>query len=426
MRLPVPLLLLVLAAVSACSERGDRGSRPERIILIVVDTLRRDHVSAYGSPVQTPNIDRLAAAGQRFENAVSAFHSTTMSMAALFTGRTPSIESGDRTRTLEWNTFASCGLARFAAAGGEDDCVPGSLDTLAEGLREAGYWTVGVVSNRLLFRPYGYDQGFDEWIEVGKTGGGEGPTAASLSARTRTARHVNRSVKAALQGRPSDRFFLYVHYVDVHDWILFRISYAESVIRFDRELGVLLEQLEAEGLFEDAVIVFTSDHGEMLVDRKLRFDVKRHYGNPSFEPLLRVPLLVVPGSRRDPSALVRSQDVMGLVNELAGIEGGPPPDLEADELLVTEQLFQTYRKGRWKSLWERTRPEMMLFDLERDPDETQDVSGSHPEVVEAHWKRVEALSASLAAPDAEARELDQEDLDRLQALGYLDAEGAGP
>jgi hypothetical protein len=282
------------------------------------------------------------------------------------------------------------------------------------------------VSNRLLFRPYGYDQGFDEWIEVGATEAGNEPAAASRSARTRTARQVNRSVKAALQSRPSDRFFLYVHYIDVHDWILFGISYPESVVRFDRELGALLEYLEAEGLLEDAVIVFTSDHGEMLVDRKLHFDVKRHFGNPSFEPLLRVPLIVVPGSRRDPSALIRSQDVMGLVGELAGIGGGPPPDLEADELLVTEQLFQTYRRGRWKSLWERTRPEVLLFDLEQDAGETQDVSGSHPEVVEAHWKRIEALSESLAAPDAEKRELDQEALDRLKALGYLDEEGAGP
>ena len=177
--------LILLAAMAwmvpwGCSESAEQpallpGGGPsgaelrfERIILIVVDTLRADHVGVYGSEIPTPRIDGLARNGTIFRNAIANFHSTTMSMAALFSGRTPSIESGDREKTLEWNTFASCGLARFSTPGFDDDCVPREMEMLAEALRSAGYWTMGVTSNKLLYRPYGYDQGFDDWVEVGE------------------------------------------------------------------------------------------------------------------------------------------------------------------------------------------------------------------------------------------------------------------
>ena len=163
--------LTFVGSVSVHCSRSGAGEPPERIILLIVDTMRRDHVSAYTvtapavspgdskkseqaarSPLaKTPNIDRLANTGQVFRNAVSAFHATTMSMSmsALFTGLTPSIESGTRNRSLKWNTFASRGMSRFSVPGKDQGCVPQSLETLAEDLQGAGYWTLDVVSNEL-------------------------------------------------------------------------------------------------------------------------------------------------------------------------------------------------------------------------------------------------------------------------------------
>jgi arylsulfatase A-like enzyme len=413
--------------VAGCGVEGSAPARPpERIILIVVDTLRRDHVSAYGSPVATPNIDRLAREAQVFENAVSAFHSTTMSMAALFAGRTPSIESATPGRALEWNTFASCGMSRFAEPGGVERCVPRTVDTIAEDLKGAGYYTIGVVSNKLLFRPYGYEQGFDDWVEVGRGRPGV-PLDAGQAARIRTAPHVNAAVVKALERRTSDRFFLYVHYIDVHDWILFGLSYEEGVRRFDVHLGQLLDYLESRGLLEGAAIVFTSDHGEMLVDHHLRFETTRHYGNPSFEPLLQVPLFVTPPTAIDSSTLVRTQDVRGIIRTIAGLEGGPTPDLEPDEHYVTEQFYQTYRRGRWKSMWDRKSDAVLLFDLESDPGELRDLSAERPDVLAEHRARIDVLSRSLATAGDAGQSLDEEDLERLRALGYVDdAEGPPP
>ncbi len=411
--------LAITVLLIGCGTGTTRSAAPERIILIVVDTLRRDHVSAYSSTVKTPNIDRIAARGQVFQNATAAFHSTTMSMAAMFSGRTPSIEFGNARAALDWNTFASCGMSRFAVNPERDACVPDSVETLAEDLRAAGYWTVGVVSNKLLFRPYGYDQGFDEWVEVGLVPDGPQLTAQQ-SARVRTARHVNTNVFRTLANRPSDHFFLYVHYIDVHDWILFGISYAESVRRFDQRLGELLDALESEGLLENSAIVFTSDHGEMLVDHHLDFEISRHYGNPSFEPLLRIPLIVAPALDRKTDEFIRGQDVRGLVREIAGLEGHPAPALEPGELLVTERFYQTYRKGNWKSMWKRAEDRVLLFDLEADPDESKDLSKQKPEILSAHRKRVDEIVAKISTADQNAQRLSPEDLERLRALGYLE------
>ncbi len=88
--LRVVLAALCLATGVACTPRAEGPP----IVLVVVDTLRRDHVSVYGGKAFTPNIDRLAARGQVFTNAVSSFHQTTMSMGSLFTGRTPSLATG--------------------------------------------------------------------------------------------------------------------------------------------------------------------------------------------------------------------------------------------------------------------------------------------------------------------------------------------
>ena len=309
--------------------------------------------------------------------------------------------------------------ARFAENPERDACVPDSVETLAEDLRAAGYWTAAIVSNKLLFSPYGYDQGFDEWVEVGRVPDGQHLTARQ-SARLRTAKDVNAKVFRTLANRPSDKFFLYIHYIDVHDWILFDISYPESVRRFDKRFGELIDTLESEGLLEDSAIVFTSDHGEMLVDRHLDFEISRHYGNPSFEPLLRIPLIVSPAQQRNSDEFIRGQDVRGLVRGLAGLEGHPDPDLLPGELLVTERYYQTYRKDHWKSMWKRTEDRVMLFDLAADPDETNDLSKEKPAILKAHRKRVDELVAKISSTDRNEQRLSPEDLDRLRALGYLE------
>jgi arylsulfatase A-like enzyme len=431
------LLLLASALVVAVIWWPTRHRIPDRIILIVVDTLRRDYLSCYGSTTRTPQIDAMAARGRVFTNALSSYHATTMSMAALFTGHAPSISSGDPDRSLPVTSATWCGLSRFASRDSKDRCVPQAVPTLAEQLGSVGYWTVGVVSNSLLFRPYGYDRGFREWFQVGRPWREPSDAAA-----------VNQAVNDWLKGRPSDRFFLYVHYMDVHDRMpkgsLFdpelvdaetqAAAYAASVVAADTAIGRLLSALEAAGLMEGAAIILTGDHGEALGETRASRSVCGHSGNPSFEPVLQVPLIVVPDSGDDATQPIRTDDVFRMIKRLAGLSTPERSDLGPGELLLEEVKFRTYRNGDWKSIWPRANPvpferlpdgyfahltRPVLFNLADDPNETADLADHHPAILASHKKRIDELTEQFAAPPVSSVALSPLDRQRLQQLGYL-------
>ncbi len=422
-------LAIALAAIAAgCAPRG-----PERIVLVVVDTLRRDFVSAYGGQRPTPHFDALAARGQVFPRVLASFHQTSMSMTALFTGRTPSLESGEPASPLPWNGTTWCGLARFADGDDDAACIPAGVATLAERLRDAGYWTIGVASNQFLFEPSGFSRGFDDWLEVGEAAPEQGPALRHRRPgpgphASRTWRAVDGAAREAVARRRSDRFFLYVHYMDVHDYDQHgktRRHYAEAVAREDAAFGRLVAHLEAEGLLDGAVVILTADHGERLGETHeplpeggpRRFG---HFGNPSYQEVLEIPLIVAPPVVEDPAPLLRTQDVFGLILGIAGVEPADAAELEPDELFVGELNFRTYLEGRWKAAVRRETGRLHLFDLEADPGEKRDVASEHPEVASALSARIEAIADSLSAGGARREELTDEDERRLRALGYLE------
>jgi len=415
-------LVTALALVCACGDgapmrrRVRADGRPGAIVLIVVDTLRRDFVSAYGGRVPTPNIDRLATEGTRVDGAVSSFHQTTMSMAALFTGRTPSLETGTLEEPLGWTGSTWCGMARFDDGG---PCVRSDLPTMAEALQREGYRTVGIVSNPLLFEPAGYARGFDDWVQVGamRRGSDLEPTRAEL--RSRAAPAVLAAAAAALARAGDQPLFLYVHFMDVHDYFADG-DYGASVAATDAAIGELRELLAAHGGLDDTVIVLTADHGERFDEAYVIPGMRAHYGNPSFESVLDVPLVVWPRTERKLQPLMRGEDVYDLVLALAGVKSAREPLLEPYEQLVSEQRFVTYRRGRWKSFFNRKTERLVLIDLEQDPREQRDVAAEHPDIALTHRVRIQTLGEQLAAKAAEVAPLSEDDRLRLRALGYLE------
>jgi len=420
-------LLAAVVSTSGCGPGGRplaSAEPPSRIVLIVVDTLRRDHVGVYGGKAVTPHIDALAERGQALEHALSAYSSTTMSMAALFTGHTPSIESGEREAGLPWNGRNWCGLARFADED-EAGCVPGGVPTLAERLREVGYEALGVVSNVLLYAPAGFERGFDVWEQPGARSDPraqghmgarritEGAFGGTLSAS------VNRAVESVLSKRRSDRFFLYVHFMDAHDYVELGVPYAEAVALADAGVGELLANLEAEGLLEDAWVILTSDHGERLGETHPVEGRDRHFGNPSFDYLLRVPLILAPPLADEPTQPVRGQDLMAFILARAGIEG--EAEAPSREVFVSELEWQTLREPRWKAMFLRRGEQTLLFDLDADPREQRNVAQENPAVVERMRVRVSELTVALGKPSEREGRLGAEDRARLEAIGYLEA-----
>jgi hypothetical protein len=411
-------LLLALCLASGCQEVP---GPPERIILVVVDTLRADHLGAYGGALEVPHFDGLAQRGQVFPNSLSSYHQTSMSMASVFTGLTPSLEGNDPPEALEWNRGNRCGMARFRKPG-DEACLPSVLTTLAEDLSEAGYWTSGVTGNPLLFRPAGYDQGFEHWVEVGIVPGGPlNNKSRAKHAHSRAGDAINQAVVEALASRPNDHFFLYVHYLDVHDWYLLGHKYREAVEIQDAIFGELLALLDAHGLLEGTTVILTSDHGEELGEVHPVRPLPAHLGNPSYESVLRVPLVVAPPVFDDTAQWITGTDLRSLIRRLAGLEPLERRS-EADELFVSEVKYRTYREGRFKSMWPREGGAPLLLDLVGDPGETRSLTDERGDVLERHRDRLGELSRELGVSrDTPLDDADrEEDLRRLRVLGYIE------
>jgi arylsulfatase A-like enzyme len=172
--------------------------------------------------------------------------------------------------------------------------------------------------------------------------------------------------------------------------------------------------------------MLTSDHGERLgEDHAFPGEFPNslgHYGNPSFEELLRVPLIVAPPVCDDTSRFLRTQDVFYLVQEIAGLAPERAADTDPTELFVGELFYRTYRKDGWKTTLRRHDGRAFLYDLETDPEERNDLSQQKRLLVLSHRMRLNQLTQELRAQSAPQTELSEEDKERLRILGYLEDE----
>jgi arylsulfatase A-like enzyme len=279
-------LLLALALVAAgCSRRdgepgaGGAGAAPRNVVLIVIDTLRADHLPFHGYAVETaPFLAGLAAKAAVFERAQAPSSWTVPSVASLFTSAhviQHGVTLGDRYYRGEKSEPMPALLNR----------IPGGLETMAEMLRKAGYRTYGVSDNFFVAASGGFDRGFDRFISF------------NYSAAPSVNRQVERWRKELQKGEGP--YFLYLHYVDPHwPYNVRRPWYREkdaatpqNVRAYDSEIGFVdshIRQLfEAFGWEKNALAIVTSDHGEEFGD---------HGGEGHryklYQELLHVPLLV--------------------------------------------------------------------------------------------------------------------------------------
>jgi choline-sulfatase len=400
-------LAAALLALSACSR--SRRPRPS-ILLISIDTLRADHLPAWGyRGVETPNIDSLRKDAIRFSSAYSQVPLTLASHAALMTGLLPP-ENGVR------DNFG------FTLA-------PGT-PTLASVLRASGYATGAAVSAAVLTRRSGIDQGFDfyddaveEGTRVERDGG---KTADSLLGWLETAR-----------GRP---FFAFLHLFEPHapyeppePW---KSRYAKNpydgeIARADEIVGRVLERLRQAGLYDEAIVVLLSDHGEGLGDHG-----EREHGVFLYREAIHVPLLVkLPGSARRGGTVDAPVALVDVFPTLAALAGVPPParlsgrdlsagsrGLDPHRAVYSETLYPRLRLG-WSDLAsliddrhhyiEAPRPE--LYDVVSDPGERHDLSAGLPPAFRSLRLELSRIPRPFSLPSVGT----PEQAKKLASLGYL-------
>lgn len=385
---------------------------PRNVVLIVVDTLRADHLGVYGYERPTsPNIDRFAKESTVFDRMYSVSPWTMPSTASIFTSLPPRDHG-----ITEWKNPLE---TRF--------------NTLAEHLKENGYATEAVVSH-VIFRPqYGFNQGFDRFdasvLEKGQS---------KLIASSKEVTDLAIDAADRLGRGP---FFLWVHYFDPHNNYLRHDDfdfgkkkvdlYDGEVAYTDRHIGRLLDHLKKKGRDRDTIVAIIADHGEEFGDH----GGTRH-SRTLYEEVLHIPFILrAPGfdSGRVDTVLWQL-DVAPTILSLLGI--APPPSFEGQPIEREERRFvkgadrtvfaETYRfadkrgviSDGWKYIDDREAKKTELFNLAADPKEKSNLVETQPDraaalrvLLDEHYSKERAKISENPIPDELAEE--------LKSLGYL-------
>ena len=217
-----------------------------------------------------------------------------------------------------------------------------------------------------------------------------------------------------------------------------RDRYRQEVEFADGQIGRLLDELGSRGLLENTVVIFTSDHGEGLGQHNHLAHIHQVY-----DTLIRIPLILKLPSG-DPQGLrlndrISLVDVFPTLAEILGVEPPLPtsgrsmlPVIYGETVAERPIIAETYRteaftnkkaliSGRYKFIhsWSDEREWEELYDLEADPDELVDLRNSHPEIADRLRTELEERLLQGIHGRADKAELTQQELDRLQALGYV-------
>jgi len=463
----VPALLLLTVLIAGCDRGGDAAGSPElwpagtsddiatlrdrddvNVLFILIDTLRADRLSAYGYERDTsPTLADVTRFGVRFDRHLAQSSWTKSSMASMWTGFNP-------TRT---------GVLQF------DSVIPGEAVMPAEVFSANGFRTIGVFRNGWVAPTFGFDQGFDVYTRPPRLPMDREVFLANPTVEFRgNDLDVTRSAIEFMRANRNDRFFLYVHLMDVHEYTydeqsaLFGTTYSDiydnSIRWTDDSLAEIFGQMLEWGLFKNTVIVIGSDHGEAFRERGHEGHAKYLYREETEVPFI----IVFPFRLEEGGAVVdsrsRNVDIWPTVYDLLDLDvppSEPAPDgvslvpeilsaathlpLEserADAAAAREgfaHLSQNWGRGdsgkRTYALTHGSERYVRfetpgglreeLLDSDADPFALADVAAARPDAVARMRERADRLA--VEAPvwgEPETRELTELELNQLRALGY--------
>lgn len=450
--------------------------RVRHVILIVIDTLRADMLSCYNTDAPpTPNLDDFAADAIRFDGALSPAPWTLPSMVSLMTALPASVHG----------------------ANGNDSRSPEGVATLATRFKASGYVTAAVVDNPALGAPRGLNVGFDRYDHFPRTmrdnSYGTWILARLFPERYQETLGTDATTEMAGQfiaDHADQSFFLWTHYYDPHGpyappaqfqpegppparigrsfdrnkdirlgtlltteeedaWI--KKLYEGEVKYVDEAVGRLVGRLRATGIYDDALIVITSDHGE---------EFREHggvaHGHTLYNEVLHVPLLIklpkgyragetVEGwvsTQRVAPTILAECDLRSDKAPLGGMGATPllPDTLDTERVVYASGVLyygerEAFVFEDYKYIFDPATGGEQIYNLAEDPGETKSIANdpgptwrtarenerlmarAH-EVRDAHHEASERLQAQLDAGGARIQ-LDEETVRRLKALGYM-------
>ena len=425
------LCLLSLVVLTSCSSTEKTPSeahatlKPINVVLVTIDTLRPDHVHAYGyQDIKTPTLDELAQHGALFEQAVAQAPLTSPSHASIFTGEYPTVH-----HVRDTGGFV----------------LPSSALTLAEILQKQGWDTAAFIGAAVLKRNFGFNQGFAVYNDQMPQ---PGPSDKFLADPSRPANEVINPAIHWLDKQSGKPFFLWVHLYDPHmpykPPAPFREQYRThpydgEIAYADQQLGRLIDVVrkKAPG---NTIIAVLSDHGESLGDHG-----EYSHGIFLYDSTLRIAFIMagpgIPAGERI-KRQVRSIDFLPTLLGLMGGEGLVPHQVQGTSLVPAfsgnpvetgtsyeETLYPKINMG-WSELrgirtdhWMYIRaPKPELYDLTRDPGERKNVIQQHPmerERFEAVLNGIIAAGGQGTTEKVQMKLVDKQTAEELNSLGYV-------
>lgn len=461
-RLPRLLTALLAACLGGCSEPAP--ARKPNVLLVTLDTTRADYLGCYGGGpgVKTPHLDALAQDGILFEQCIGQSSATPISHASIMTGLWP-FQHGLRV------IYAPSGYR-----------LKEQIPYLPEILSEHGYDTAAFLSSFTVSEFFGFDRAFDHFDNGIQDEASElmtetksGTYRWSLLRNQRRSDRTTDRVIEWLRDRPGEEpFLVWTHYWDPHDANedypetyppmdfmqeslqqmealgveIGHAVYSTEITWMDAQFGRLIEELKAQGLYDDTIIVVVSDHGQGLGDH--RWWAHRLL----YQEQIRLPLLVrVPGwsTGQRVATTVRSIDVFSTILDALEIDSPDVPgrsvrDLaggatEAPRVAYAEALnmfdlnstvaknrpsaknMYSISDGTWKLIYRFDKPERSeLYHLGEDPAELQNRFATD----EAEAKRLLAIMDEWAPYRSEPFPQEgampsEAEVEALKALGYV-------
>jgi len=477
------------AAMAVDSRQEERPATPPRLVLLVsLDTLRADRLGLYGhTRFTSPTLDLLATEGVVFEDASTPAPWTLPAHASMLTGRTPASHGVMRSKTPLVDSVPT--LASMLAAAGYETAAVVSVDWLGQEpfavtrdferfrfhetpldrrspstlVTDTAGELVDAAAGRPLFlfvhyydlhtdyaSEASYESLFVEPYEGAADGTGLQLQQANLPSDYIAFCAENPGIKSCEIG-----------YLEV-DGSVERVEFDErarrhlldlydaGVRQLDTELSRLLSMIRTKGLYDDMLIVVTSDHGEEFGEHGLYEHMLGLH-----QEVLRVPLILAGPSVPRGVRIGAPVSIIDIVPTVLGIVGAEPPaDVEGFDLAplwragddeVTARSFasrslpgeasgalqfddvsrpylpfrRTLRRDRYKLVREENSKRLALYDLVADPGEQVDVAAHHPVIVRELLAELEQRSLGLARPTDPRIELDPEEAARLRALGYV-------
>ncbi|HEX6902929.1 MAG TPA: sulfatase-like hydrolase/transferase [Thermoanaerobaculia bacterium] len=420
------IALLPLLLLAACDRSGSGGGSVDvpkgtPVIVISVDTLRADHLPAYGyQGVETPAIDALRKDGILYERAYAVTPLTLPSHATLLTGVLPAAH-GVRDNV-------GYRLDRTKVEKGEIPFLPAIL-------KKAGYATGGAVSAYVLQGKTGLSTGFDFYqddVEF-RTDTGLGGLQRAGGETLNLSRDWLRSVK----DKP---FFFFFHIYEPHtpysppaEFDRYPLKYDGDIAAADRIVGDLIQELKDQDVYDDAIVILLSDHGEGLGDHG-----EDEHGVFLYNEAIHVPLIVkLPDAKRSGSTVPRPVELADVAPTVLGLlkvdvpKAMPGISLLADNAparrIYSETFYPRLHFG-WNELFSLIDenhhyiegPDPELFDRAKDPAEKNNVLRDERRAYASMRDELGKYDKRLVAPEA----VDEETRQAMMALGYVGS-GAG-